>query len=254
MRRFTLGVAVYLAICLVAIAAIVIRGDGPHPRVVSLYPPPGDLYWPGGAAQITFSQAMDQASVERALQVTPATEGQGAWFGTTLNLQPLGDWKPNVTYHLTLTGTITDQEGRPLRTPISFWFRVHHVQQLAFCSVRGIRNVCERSGVHGGERPLTRAPHPVLQYALSPDTSMLAYIQRDASGLPHLFIMQVDGTGTQQLTFGSAYADAGPSWSPGDNSDITYQRRPVIRQGGHVALGKAELWNVQVDGSDNARL
>jgi hypothetical protein len=252
MRRFTLGAAAYVAACLLAILAIVIRGDGPHPRVVSIYPPPGDRYWPGGIAQITFSQSMNEASVERALQVSPGGQGQGAWYGNTLNLQPLGDWKPDVTYHLSLRGTVTDDQGRPLRTPITFWFRVHHVGRVEFCSVAAVRNVCEKVG--SGKRPLTHSPQPVLQYALSPDHSMLAYTRRDSSGLPHLFLLQLDGTGTQQLTRGTTYADSSPFWTQGDNQDVSYRRRPVVRRGKRLQLGKPQLWNVQTDGSDNARL
>ena len=128
MRRFTLGVAGYILFCLVAAVVIVLRGDGPSPRIVSLYPFDGDRYWPGGTAQITFSHSMDEGSVERALQVSPGSQGQGAWYGNTLNLQPVGDWRPGTTYHVELVGKVVDTEGRSLHTPLSFWFRVHHVE------------------------------------------------------------------------------------------------------------------------------
>jgi hypothetical protein len=252
MRRFTLAVAGYLLACLIGIGVIVLRGDGPHPRVVAVYPPVGDRYFPGGPAQITFSQPMDQASVERALQVSPPSQGQGVWFGNTLNVQPLGDWRANVTYHLVLNGTVTDEEGRALHTPLSFWFRVHHVRHVVFCGVRSVRNVCELAG--RTKRPLTASPTPILSYALSPDASMLAYTRRDRSGLAHLFLLQVDGKSTQQLTGGTAYADSQPSWTAGDNSDVSYYRQPVARRQGHPRLGKPQLWNVQTDGSGNARL
>jgi hypothetical protein len=248
MRRFLLGVAIYAAACLIAAAAIVIRGEGPHPRIVALYPTNGDRYWPGGAAQISFSQAMDQGSVERALEVTPGAEGQAAWFGNTLNLQPVGDWKPNITYHVVLTGTVGDSQGRTLHTPVSWWFRVHHVGRLAFCRVAGVRNVCEP----GAGRAVTHSPRPVSQYALSPDGTLLAYIRpAGASGLPHLFIVRTDGSGAQQLTAGGSYVDSDPTWAAGDNSSVTYHRRRVLGPG---RLGPLETWNINVDGSNNARL
>lgn len=252
MNRFAAVVAVYLVACLLAAAVIVIRGDGPHPRVVGVYPVSGDRYWPGGTAQITFSQPMDQASVERALQVTPGSQGQGAWYGNTLNLQPVGDWKPGVTYHVELTGTVTDSEGRPLHTPVSFWFRVHHIQRLTLCTARGVRTVCEPEGAQ--DRPIFFPPRPVLQYALSPNGSMIAYTRLDASGLPHLFVVTVDDARSVQLTGGGGYADSSPRWPPGDNTSITYLRRPAVRQGGHVHLGTPHLWNIGVDGTANAPL
>jgi hypothetical protein len=248
MRRFVLGVALYAVACLVAVAVILIRGEGPHPRIVALYPTAGDRYWPGGAAQITFSHAMDQGSVERALQVSPDTEGQAAWFGNTLNLQPVGDWKPDVTYHVLLTGTVADGQGRTLHTPFTWWFRVHHIGRLALCRVAGVRNVCEP----GAGRALTHSPWPVSQYALSPDGTLLAYIRpAGASHLRHLFIVRADGTGTKQLTSGTTYADGDPTWAAGDNSSVTYHRRHVLGGG---RLGPVETWNINVDGSNNARL
>jgi hypothetical protein len=191
---------------------------------------------------------MDQGSVERALEVSPGAEGQAAWFGDTLNLQPVGDWKPNVTYRVLLTGTVADDLGRSLHTPVAWWFRVHHIGRLDFCREGGVRNVCEP----GAGRALTHSPEPVSQYALSPDGTLLAYIRpMGASTLPHLFIVSADGTGTKQLTSGSAYADGDPSWAAGDNSSVTYRRRRVLLSG---HLGPVETWNINVDGSNNARL
>lgn len=250
MRRFTIAVLSYVVLCLAALTAIVLHGDGPHPRIVAIYPANGDRYWPGGGAEIAFSQPMNQTSVESALQVSPGAQGEGAWYGNTLNIQPNGDWRPNVTYHVQLTGKVTDTLGRPLHTPFSFWFRVHHVQQLTFCTVRGVRNVCERQG----ERPLTHSSTPVGSYALSSDGSMLAYTRPDRSGLPHLFVVSVDGTGARQLTFGTRYADSAPFWAIDDTNDVSYYRRPVLSRGAHPRLGTRQLWNIQTDGSQNARL
>lgn len=252
MRNFYLGVVAYCLVCVVAAGVIVLRGDGPHPRVIGLYPANADRYWPGGTAQITFSQAMNQSSVERALQVSPGAQGQGVWYGNTLNVQPVGDWKPNVTYHLVLRGSVVDDLGRPLHTPVAFWFHVHHVGKLEFCRVSGVKNVCERVGNH--DRALTHASQPVSAFALSPDGSLLAYIHRDGSGLPHLFVIGVDGTLGRRLTTGHAYLDSDPSWIPGDSSSITYLRRPIHSNEGRQKPIRAQTWNVQTDGSSNSRL
>jgi hypothetical protein len=252
MRRFVFIVAGYVGVCLIVAAVIILRGDGPHPRVIALYPFNGDRYFPGGAAQIVFSQSMDGGSVERGLDVSPGSQGQGAWFGNTLNLQPVGDWQPNVTYRVRLTGTITDDQGRPLPTPFTFWFRVHHVQHVRYCAVGGIRNVCEV--MRHQQRPLTHSPTPVLSYGLSPYGNFLAYIRRDASTLPHLFIIQVDGTGGRQLTYGRTYADQSVFWSPSDNNSVNYRRSRVTWQGTPHVLANAHLWNIAVDGSNNAQL
>ncbi|GAC1468149.1 MAG: hypothetical protein PVSMB7_15700 [Chloroflexota bacterium] len=252
MHRFSLATGIYLLACLVAVGIIVIRGDGPHPRITAIVPPNGDRYFPGGPAQISFSQPMDQASVERALQVSPGTQGQGSWFGTTLNFQPVTDWTQNVRYHVRLTGTVTDDQGRPLKTPFSFWFRVHRVGHLSICKVGGIGQVCERDGASW--REVFVSPTSVQQFSRSPDGTLIAYTRRDASGLPHLFVIGVDGTVNTQLTSGGAYADSAPSWNPRDNGSVNYRRRRVLRASDLRQYGPVERWNVSIDGSGNAPL
>lgn len=249
MNRFSYGVLIYVALCLITAAVIVIRGDGPHPRIVAFYPVNGDRYFPGGNVEIEFDHPMNQTSVQRGLQVSPGGEGQAAWYGTTLNLQPVGDWRPNVTYRIKLIGKVTDDLGRPLKTPVSFWFHVFHVGRIVYCNVNHIRNICTPAGKR--LHLLTHSSTPVLQYALSSDGSMLAFIRRDRSGLPHLFVEQVDGSGLKQLTFGRSYADSDPSWVIGDDTDVTYHRRPVDVD---VVSGKVQVWNVNIDGSANTRL
>jgi Bacterial Ig-like domain len=240
----------YAALCLVAIAVILIHGDGPHPRVVSTYPLQGDRYWPGGSAEIAFSQPMDQSSVTRSLLVSPGGEGQAAWYGNVLNLQPVGDWRPETTYRISLVGSVTDDQGRPLQTPISFSFHVHHTGHLGYCPYRGIRNVCELD--KGTHRLLTKQLRPVQAYALSPDGSFLAFTAADATVLPHLFVVLADGSGLRRLT-GGPYADSSPSW-PVSSSSITYTRRPIRRNQHGTSFGPAELWNVNTDGSNNAQI
>ncbi|GAC1446136.1 MAG: hypothetical protein NVSMB52_09710 [Chloroflexota bacterium] len=252
MSRFMVGVSTYIALCLIVTGAIVIRGDGPHPRILALYPSNGDRYWPGGTAQISFSQTMDQSTVVRSLQVTPGSQGQGAWYGNTLNLQPVGDWQPNVTYHVQLIGKVTDDQGRRLPTPFRFWFRVHHVERITFCRIHGIRNVCEP--LRNSTRLLTHSHTPVQQFALSSDGAYLAYTHSDVSILPHLFVQMSDGTGMKQLTHGRNFEDSSPQWGQGDSNSITYYRRPVHWLHGGPILGTRQLWNINIDGTHNARL
>jgi hypothetical protein len=251
-RRFAFVTASYVVVCLVAAAIIILRGDGPHPRITALSPPNGDQFFPGGLVGITFSQPMDESSVERALQVSPGSQGQGVWYDNTLNIQPVGDWKPDVTYRVALVGAVTDDQGRPLQKSLSFRFRVHHIQHLAFCAVAGVRNVCER--VKGYRLVIAQSSEPILQYALSDDGSMLAYTRRDASGLPHLFLMSVDGTWKIQLTRGRKYADSAPFWIQNDFSEVNYFRRPVTWKGTRLQLGRKQLWNVGTDGTLNLKL
>lgn len=252
MKRFHLAVGIYLIACLAVVIVIILHGDGPHPRIIALYPHSGDRYFPGGLLEITFSQPMNQYSVERGLEVTPGSEGQGAWFGNTLNLKPLGDWRTDTTYHIRLVGKVTDDEGRPLETPVAFWFRVHRVTKVGLCRSRGIETVCDET--RGARRPLLHPHSSVASAALSPDNDFLAYIRRDASGLPHLFILSIDTGRSVQVTHGNRYADSQPHWLPGYNTAVSYQRRLVVVHGTSRTLGHPQEWEVQTDGTGNSKL
>jgi hypothetical protein len=163
----------------------------------------------------------------------------------------VGDWRPNVTYRVSLVGKVTDDQGRPLRTPITFSFRVHEIGRLVACSAGGVRTVCQQGAPH---RSLIPTSVPILTFALSPDHTLIAYTRRDRSGLPHLFVIGTDGTGNRQLTRGRGYADSGPLWTPGDSSDVAYTRRPVTWRGATPHLGKPHLWGITVAGANNGPL
>jgi len=251
-RRFVLLASLYSLVCCLVAIAIVLHGDGPRPRIVALYPRSGDRFWPGGIAEITFSQPMDHASVQRALQVSIPGQGQEIWYGNTLNLQPLGNWRPNAIYRIRLVGKVTDTEGRPLRTPVNYWFRVHVVGHLGYCRLRGVRNVCELGSLAG--RAITSSPRRVGDYALSPDGTTVAYTSPDPLGVSHLHVIQTDGTGDLTITRGEAYSDSRPFWASGDSTNVSYYRRKVLTLRPFPRLGRAEIWNVNTDGTGNARV
>jgi Bacterial Ig-like domain len=249
-RNFRLGVAGFLTLCLAASAVIVLRGDGPHPRVVAVIPANGAQHFPGGPMEITFSQPMDTASVERSLQVTPGAEGQGAWYGNTLNVQPLGDWRPNVLYHVALTGQVTDDEGRPLHTPVLFSFRVHHITRLKACLVSGVPNICDVSpGYHA---PLTRSRVPVGDFAMSTDGTEIAYTESEGPGsIYHLHLLDVTTGKTVQLTHGNRFSDSTPYWVKDVDTFISYQRQPIERINGKPHLGNPQVWTIATSGAMN---
>ena len=250
MRRFTIAVGIYAALCLVVIVGIILHGDGPHPRVVAILPHPGDRFFPGGLVEITFSQPMNEYSVERGLQVSPGGQGQAAWYGNTFNMQPVNDWRQNRTYHVRLVGQITDTLGRPLKTPISFWFHVHRVTRLARCRSGGLRTLCDVSG---------RAPRPlfhltVAEFSLSPDTSLLAFTVPDRLGVTHLYLDRLGLSPPRPINRGDNYADSFPHWIPGDSAALYYTRRKVTTTNGQVRLGPPRSWTVAADGSGNSPL
>jgi hypothetical protein len=219
---------------------------------VAVIPYNGAQRFPGGPMEITFSQPMDTSSVERSLQVSPGAEGQGAWYGNTLNVQPLGDWRPNVLYHVAITGKVTDDERRPLHTPVRFSFRVHHITRLAGCQVSGVRNICDVSP--GYHEPLTRSSLPIRDFAMSTDGTQIAYTRADArQPIYHLFLLDVVSGKSTQLTRGKRFSDANPYWIKDVDTFISYVRQPVSSSTGKARLGKPQVWTIATSGAMNTR-
>ncbi len=93
------------------------------------------------ALVIVFDQPMDHASIERALRIEPAVQGQFVWttdpltlpptratptptlaFGTTLTFIPDDDWTPGTTYTVTLGTQAHSLAGVPLASPFRTQF------------------------------------------------------------------------------------------------------------------------------------
>ncbi|HEY8760294.1 MAG TPA: Ig-like domain-containing protein [Candidatus Dormibacteraeota bacterium] len=107
------GMAVGLAAAAVLLIAVVLVSNG------------GNWFGPGqvsvtsvGAVTVnqpitvSFSQAMDHTSVEKAIQIEPATQVTYSWHGNDLVIQPAsGELAPNTQYHVTVAADAKTAPG-----------------------------------------------------------------------------------------------------------------------------------------------
>ena len=102
---------------------------------------------------------------------------------------------------------------------------------IAFVSTRdGDYSIFVMNSSGGNERRLTEADEGIpkehavffqIDPAWSPDAKQIAFASA-RSGVPHLYVMNADGTGTKQLTSGKRN-DTHPTWSP-DGASIAFVR------------------------------
>lgn len=102
---------------------------------------------------------------------------------------------------------------------------------IAFVSTRdGDYSIFVMNSSGGNERRLTEADEGIpkehavffqIDPAWSPDAKQIAFASA-RSGVPHLYVMSADGTGTKQLTSGKTN-DTHPTWSP-DGASIAFVR------------------------------
>jgi hypothetical protein len=69
--------------------------------------------------RLSFSAAMDPASVKSALAIEPATNVELSWdaAGQALTIVPKTGWKPGTYYTVTIARTAVDQTGQKLASP-----------------------------------------------------------------------------------------------------------------------------------------
>jgi uncharacterized protein YkwD len=86
---------------------------------------------------LSFAQAMDPASVEVALTVTPAHPFRAAWShdGRSLHLVPVSPWQTDARYALTVSSTARTASGALLGGPVRFSFTTQTAPRVREFSV-----------------------------------------------------------------------------------------------------------------------
>jgi len=95
------------------------------PNVVATDPDDGDADVAlNQNVRVTFSEAMDEASTEAALSLTPGATCDVTWnaASTELACDPQADLQADTTYTLTVTGSAENQGGVALGTPFTSTF------------------------------------------------------------------------------------------------------------------------------------
>ncbi len=97
--------------------------DREPPRLVASVPEPSAVNVASPVIRLTFSEAVDQQSLARALSITPepGTPPRLSWKGRTVEID-VGALLPNTTYILTIDNTFRDARGVALATPLTLAF------------------------------------------------------------------------------------------------------------------------------------
>jgi len=91
----------------------------------------------------------------------------------------------------------------------------------------------------GGRVNLTNRPYRDWDPCWSPDGTKIAFSSEYGGSDFHIWVMNADGSGQTQLTFGSSVDDTDPSWST-DGTRIAFESDRD---------GDIEIWVISVDGS-----
>lgn len=100
--------------------------DSPPPTILFHQPAQEQLRQRQPTIYLAFDQPMDQAAVDAALTVAPATPLTLSWVENTLYLVPTSPLAPGQSYTFTLSTAARNQQGTPLAEPYTWRYQAPH--------------------------------------------------------------------------------------------------------------------------------
>ncbi len=238
-------VLVVLGGLLAAILLVVALGDRVGAQVVRVTPADGQTLGAVGRIEIEFSEAMDAATVEPALTVSPATEGDFVWTGNTVRFVPARPFAPGETVEITLASGARSRNGRSVLSSQTWTYTVR--QPLIVYLSAGLETPHElwRIDPTTLERlQLTHSDGRIFDFAAAPDGENLVFsVVNDEAGTD-LWIVDRDGTQARILLNCGPDLCSGSAWSP-DGQRIAFSREPAGLAPGSPK-GPPRVWTLSV--------
>ena len=192
--------------------------------------------------RLQFTRAMDQASVEAALSLTPPLPGRFSWEGNTLTFIPNEPWPLGGTVDVSLSGG-RSRRGLPLLGGRSWSFTVG-LRRLVYLADPPQANLWVLPIDEGGPpQQLTDEPLGIYDYGVSPDGIHIAFSAWRADQGTDLRLLDLSTGAVTDLLACPNEACRTPAYSP-DGRWLAYQRHsltPGLAEG-EVALGPSQIY------------
>ncbi len=245
--RLDKTVAITLAIALLFIMALLLRGDRIGVQITRISPASGAGDVPiRGRISLTFSEAMVTSTLNGKLQLEPSISGTLHWNGNTVSFVPMAPLQPNTDYTFTLQSGARSVRGRSVLQEGILRFRTGHSRLMALMPADGIPDIFLYDGVDPSQpaQRLTSEPYGVWDYAISPDGTRVVYsARRDESDSRDLWLINTNGSGRVQLVTCNEQACISPAWSA-DGTRIAFERRNLIKGAIGKTPGPSRIWLV----------
>ena len=242
--RLDRAALIFVAGLLAIISLLLIRGDQVGVRVTRISPEPGANSVPTRAQlTFTFSEAMETASVDGRVQMTPSLSGTLRWNGGTAFFASQQPLKPDTTYTITLLAGARSVRGRAVLRDSSWSFKTGHPRIVLVQPANGAGDLYwQEPEANAAQQRLTTEPFGVFDYAVSPDGRYIVYsATRDDTGARGLWLINADGSAREKLVTCDDQVCQSPSWSA-DSSLIAFERRNLIKGTLGRAPGPARVW------------
>jgi dipeptidyl aminopeptidase/acylaminoacyl peptidase len=223
--RFDRIVIAAAALLVLAIGATIALGDRVGVQITRVSPLGGDGHATSPIV-ITFSEPMQRPSVEERLRTEPPIAGTLTWTGETISLLPERALLPGSSWTVILERGARAASGREVIAETRFSFSVAPLRAAYLYPADGSpQNIwLIDPSLPEGARQITASPSGVVDFAVSPDGTQIAFSETNPLDNTHdIKLIDLASGGLRQLTNCVDASCTNPAWNP-NGRQLAYER------------------------------
>lgn len=225
------------------VAGLLIAAIAAAPRAVDFSPGAGSEHIPATTRlEITFSRAMDPASVQEHLSLSPNAAGRWVWEGSTAFFVPASPWTPGATIQAHLTAGARSAGRLPLLRSYTWTFTVG-LPRIAYLWPAGEAPDIYLRTLDGQETTrLTTSPLGVYDFTLVPEPPAVIYSAERADGGTDLHWLDLNSE-QDSVIYACPEAERCRAASPSPDGHQVAFERYSIRPG---TPGPSRVWILDI--------
>jgi Tol biopolymer transport system component len=244
--RFDRVVVSVLTTLAALITAVILYGDRIALEVIDTLPAPDSSSVSTRATiQITLNEPIVDVP-ETAVTLNPPISGTLSIQNNVLTFRPDLPLTTNSTYRVTVASDIVSEQGHRLDEPLSWAFQTGQ-PRIVYVSwddeAADQLYVANFDGETVTTSQLTQTEADVLDFAVKPDGSQIAYAILRDGGAADLWLINSDGSRNRELLACPEAACSQAHWLP-DGQRLIYERRTIPTPG--APPGNPRLWWLDV--------
>jgi Tol biopolymer transport system component len=215
--------------------------------IAEVHPTAGSSMSAFGWVGVSFSEPMDQSSVQEAFSLSPQVQGVTLWLENTFWFRPIQPFEQDTHYMAHLNGALITAQGetRPVNQSWSFTIREPAILYLSDGEVWHTS--------HDGSEllQLSQSGGAVIEFSTERSGEWIAYITHHNDGDQALWVMDREGENERILLDCGQDRCAEPAWSM-DRAWIAFNRE--IYQESSGGYLPAQVWMVEVQTGKTTQL
>jgi Tol biopolymer transport system component len=231
-----------ILLLILAIGAVIVRGDEIGMNVVSYHP--YDITSGRPLITVTFDAPIDAASVAPNFTITPAVRGVFTVNRSQVVFRPTQGLAANTEYQVIVHKDIRSTIGRTLKQDVEWNFKTRAPKIVFLANADGRPNLfLVNPATPDQPRQLTFSESGVGSYDVTPDGSKIVYADIRQQNSSHLFVHDM-ASGKDSLLYACDQAlCANPAWRP-DGGAVIFD---YIDLNSVQIVGVARLWEFDLN-------